>query len=195
MYKYAKDSSHALLWQFKMVINSGDLRYLLKIENYDDLPDDVDYAELSNAWYKIYNEFSDIAGGNRADLGLLQVKRLTTMKLRLATHFELLKAINIFPDQELIDYFNSLGYAIDPDNFNETYNAAYRKLIHDKHKVSGIERDMDGDDTKDSADMDDLIVSLEKFQGYQFDEQKMTVRKFANIYKKAKHAGRKNIKE
>lgn len=195
MNKHAKNSSEATLWQFKMVINTGDVRYLIKIDNYDELPEDVDYAELSNAWYRIYNEFSDVAGGNRADLGLLQVKRLTTMKIRIATHFELLKAISIFPDKELIDYFNTLGYAIDPDNFNETYNAAHRKLTHEKHKASGIEKDMEDDDQKSETDLDDLIVSLEKYQGYQFNEYEMTVRKFANIYKKARNAGSKNIKE
>lgn len=192
MYKYAKDSSHALLWQFKMVINSGDLRYLLKIENYDDLPDDVDYAELSNAWYKIYNEFSDIAGGNGADLFIVKKKRLIAMHLQHDLHAKIINTIQRYPYPEMIEIAKDFGYNIDTNDPIEGIEAAKRKLIHLRHKITAIEKDSEPEEKKEKQNLDELITSLEKFQGYQFDEQKMTVSKFAYIYKKMKDAGRKD---
>ena len=56
-----------------MVINSGELRYLLILNNYDILPE-FDQELLTQAWYNIYNEFSETVGGNRADLWLMKQK-------------------------------------------------------------------------------------------------------------------------
>ena len=48
------------------------------------------------------------------------------------------------------------------------------------------------EDKREAVDFDNVISELEKFQGYQFDQHKMTVKHFANIYKRFKENGRKN---
>ena len=57
-----------------MIINSNDVRYLIIQDSYDDFPE-VDTAELELAWYNIDREYSEIVGGNRADLWLLKQKQ------------------------------------------------------------------------------------------------------------------------
>ena len=78
---YSENSDQCSLWQFKMVINSGDLRYLLKLNNYDQLPE-CDLEVLSAVWFSIYAEFSESVGGNRADLYLLKQKQILALKLK-----------------------------------------------------------------------------------------------------------------
>ncbi len=184
--KYSQNTTQTSLWQFKTVIESGDLRYLLKLKNYDELPE-FDIGELTYAWHNIYQEFSDIAGGSRADLWMVKVKRLTTMQMDYSRHETILKFIEKYPFPDIIEEATKEGYAIDINNFAKTFEKAYTRLMRLKNQIS-IERKNQEPEEKEEAGLDDLIVTLEKFQGYQFDEEKMNVRKFANIYKRFKDA-------
>ncbi|MCK5607624.1 hypothetical protein KAR91_37415, partial [Candidatus Pacearchaeota archaeon] len=78
--KYSENSSQATLWQFKTVIETGELRYLLILDNYDELPE-FDMEVLTIVWQEINEEFSDISGGNRAALWMVKTKRLMGMQL------------------------------------------------------------------------------------------------------------------
>ena len=55
-----------------------------------------------------------------------------------------------------------------------------------KNQIKSIESEQVTE--KREGDLDGLITTLERHQGYQFDEQTMTVKKFANIYKSYKDA-------
>lgn len=181
--RYSDSTSRASLWQFKTVIETGDLRYLLILDDYDQLPD-FDLDLLTVAWQNIYQEFSDIAGGQRANLWLLKVKRLTALQLKLQYHSSFLRVVQAFPHPELIELINDEGYNIDPERLEESFRSAYSKLMKLKGQISMMVNEQKKDEAKN--DMDGLITALEKFQGYQFDEHKMTVKKFVNIYKKYK---------
>ena len=78
-YTYTESASHANLWQFKHVIETNDVRYLLVLDDYKVLPE-VDTTELDGAWFEIYSGFSDIAGGGRSDLWLAKQKRAMLME-------------------------------------------------------------------------------------------------------------------
>lgn len=47
-------------------------------------------------------------------------------------------------------------------------------------------------DTPQKTDFDLVISDVERFQGYGFDQTKMTVKHFANIYKRYKDHEREN---
>ena len=186
--KFSENISLVNLWQFKKVVETGNVKYLLKLSNYDELPD-CDIDELSDAWYKIYAEFSEIVGGNRADLWLVKHKRLLLMKLNYELGATILRVVQKLPVKETIEAAKEHGYIIDPDNLKPTFEKAYTKLMRLKNKISIIESESKQEtDESEKEDFDGLIATLEKFQGYQFDEHAMSVKKFANIYKNYKNA-------
>lgn len=184
--KYSENINQANLWQFKNVIASGEVRFLLILDDYDELPD-CDTDELSTAWHKIYTDFSEIVGGNRADLWLVKQRRLISMKLNYQIGATILRAVQICPVKETITAAAEFGYLIDINDLKPTFEKAYTRLMRLKGQISVIESESKLDkDEKD--DLEGLIATLEKYQGYQFDELKMSVRKFANIYKNYKDA-------
>ncbi len=183
---YSKNSAQTSLWQFKTVIETGDLRYLLRLKDYDDLPE-YDVTELTEVWQLIYQEFSDISGGSRADLWLVKVKRLTCMQIDYQRHAAILRLVKLFPDPEFIAEAKADGYMIEIDDFDKTFEKAYTRLMRMKNQIGSFEREQKKEDTGDPS-LDDLIIKLCKYQGYQFDEHKMNVKQFANIYKSYKDA-------
>ena len=186
--KFTENISLVSLWQFKKVVENGNVKFLLKLSNYDELPD-CDTDELSDAWYQIYAEFSEIVGGNRADLWLVKHKRLVLMKLNHEIGCTILRAVQICPVKETVQAAAEFGYNIDLGDLKKTFEKAYTKLMRLKNKISVIDNESKQEkEETEKEDFDGLITTLEKFQGYQFDEHKMTVRKFANIYKNFKNA-------
>jgi len=179
--RYSENTSQATLWQFKTVIETGDLRYLLILDDYETLPE-FDLELLNVAWMEIYQEFSDISGGNRADLWLVKVKRLTSMQLNYQRHASLLRVIKMFPDEEFLAEAAADGDMISLDDFDKTFEKAYTRLMRMKNQIGAFQREQEKEDTEESS-LEGTIAMLEKFQGYQFDEYKMSVKKFANIYK------------
>ena len=189
MLKVAESISKVTLWQFKMVINSNDVRYLLILDSYDELPE-YDMDVLNDLWITIYAEFSEVVGGNRADLWLLKQKQLMFQKMKYEMDASLLRVIQVLPHPELLEQAKDFGYVIDLSDFENTFGKARGKLVRLEHLIKRTVKEMDEKQEK-QQDLDDLIITLEKHQGYQFDENKMTVKKFASIYKsfKAKQNG------
>lgn len=190
--RYSENSSQATLWQFKKVIETGELRYLLILKDYEELPE-FDIQVLNTVWQEIYQEFSDISGGNRADLWLLKVKRLTKMQLDYQRHVSILGLMEqcvkinvLFPLPDLIELAKDEGYMIVLDDFDKTFEKAYTRLMRMKNQMSIFKKEQEVEENANEPSLDELIVKLSKFQGYQFEEQKMSVKQFANIYKNYK---------
>ncbi len=185
--RYSENSAQATLWQFKMVIdNDTDVRYLLILDDYESFPE-CNMDLLGKAWYKIYSEFSEIVGGNRADLWLVKQIRLMAMKHQHNTDASILRVVQQFPHPEVIAMAKESGYVIDLKDFNKTFEKAYTQLKRMENTIKSLDKEQEEEPVK--QDFDKLITTLEKFQGYGFDEHKMKVKKFANIYKKYKDAG------
>ncbi len=175
-----------------MVQNKGDVRYLLRLENYDELPGG-EYEWLLDKWYDIYKEYSDIVGSKRADMALLREKRMAAMKHMYNYHTILLNTVRNFPIPEMVDMVNKEGFKIDLKDFDTTWKAARSKLMKKKAQIELDEKNTEKEDT--GNDFDSLIVAMEKHQGYGFDQKEMTVRHFANIYKLFKDGQRRENKK
>lgn len=171
-----------------MVIDSGDVRYLLILDNYEEFPE-CDLDALATAWYNIYNEFSESVGGNRSDLWLLKQKHIMSMKIQFDMDSSVLRVVQQYPHPDAIEIAKEFGYDIRLDDLKKTFEKAYTQLMKLKNKIKITENEQENSEVK-KEDFDGLITTLEKFQGYGFDEHKMTVKKFANIYKKYKDAGK-----
>jgi len=181
--RYSADSSQATLWQFKRVIETGDVRYLLLLDSYDTFPE-ADIESLDSAWFKIYAEFSDALGNNRGNLWLMKEKHRIAAKFDLDLMSRAYRLLELFKLPETIDIANESGLVIDPDNLDQSMIKAKAKITRLKNKIKFDEKDSQREEA--TQDIDGLVVTLERFQGYQFDEHKLTVKQFANIYKQYK---------
>ena len=186
--KYSSDIDNCNLWQFKQDQKTGETRYLYKLKKYDELPE----KELLDQWYDIYEQWSEVIGGNINDLSVIRNRRMIALKHLWNVHASLLRAVATLPVPEMIEIANEEGFNIDINNLEETLKFANGRL---QRRKAQIEIEEGPEEKQEKADFDGLIIELEKFQGYEFNEKKMTVRKFANIYKKYKEHGKRQNKK
>ena len=106
-----------------MVINSNEVRYLLILDDYDELPE-YDMNVLNDLWITIYAEFSEVVGGNRAELWLLKQKQLMFQKMKYEMDASLLRVIQELPHPELLEQAKEFGYVIELDDFQGTFEKA-----------------------------------------------------------------------
>ncbi len=187
--RYYENIHQATLFSFKSVIDNNDFRYLLKLKDYDSLPEISQELEdaLADVWYNIYSEYSEITGDSSASLQFVETKRLAVKKHKIGYLSQALSFIGACQDQELADMLKEDGLFIDytsPENFSKSYSLAIGKLSKMKLQLNRSEPEI----IEDKNSLDLLITELEKFQGYQFNENEMKVSKFAYIVKRYKDA-------
>ena len=148
--------------------------------------------ELTDAWYKIYDEFIAITGDNSNAMRLSTVKRIAVNKSRIGYISEALRFVTLYPDPEIIELLKTEGVKYDPKNKQQSIDEAKRKLYKMKQSIDLAENDIKANTQDKAPDLEELIVELEQYQGYMFDRDKMSARTFATIYKKYKNGRRKN---
>ena len=184
--KFSTDADNCSLWQFKKVQDTNNVKYLYILTDYSELPESEE--GLTDAWFNIYSEWSNIIGGSRADLTILKHRRSIAMKQMFNVHTIMLNAIETLPIQELIDLFNEEGYRVSLDDYENSIKAARSKL---NKKKAQIELDEKNEDKGKKEDFDSLISLVERFQGYGFNQKEMSVKLFAHIYKNYKEDGKR----
>jgi hypothetical protein len=162
------------------VLESGNLQSLI-------ISGSPSESELEDAWSEIYSEFSEIIKDNGADLQFLHIKQATAKKHRISYLSVLLQIYAQTPTPQFAEVLENEGFKISSD-VETTYRMAFGRL---KKMQNDLDFEEKLKDKSKPHDFEMLISELERFQGYQFDQEKMTVRHFANIYKRFKNE-RKN---
>lgn len=193
--KYYGSSKEATLFSFRNVIETGDVRYLLILDDYKELPDiDDDMQDkLMGVWDSINDEFQKASDSSGSELRFAEQKRLTAKRLKLGYLSITLAHIAKFNDEEVAEELKDDGINInfdDTESFNRSIQKAISTLNRMKLQLKQAERTMEtGDD--ESGDINELISELEKFQGYEFRDE-MKVNKFFSILKRYKDHGRQD---
>ena len=143
--------------------------------------------ELQEAWEQIYAEFAAIIKDKTADLHFLNIKQAAAAKHRIA-YLSVLLQYYINNPQEAGAMLQEEGFKVLPDD-ESTYRMAFGKI---KRMSDDLKTREANEEKREAVDFDNIISELEKFQGYQFDQHTMTVKHFANIYKRFKDNGREN---
>jgi hypothetical protein len=117
-----------------------------------------------------------------ADLHFLNIKQTTAKKYRISYLSVLLKVYAQTPTPEFTELLDSEGFRTFDDK-DQTYRMAFGKLKKMQNDLDFAEKQQV---KKEKQDFELVISELEKFQGYAFDQDKMTVKHFANIYKRFK---------
>lgn len=174
--RFSDSVDNCNVYQFKMVHNTKDVRYLYILDSYEALPDSSE--GLHDAWSSIYNKWGELTNSGKTNFSFLKQKRQVARKYDYNYQMTIYKMVQQFPYPELIDLFNSLGFKVDLKNYEQTMKMAYGKMQRDRANIELSEPKQ-----HDGIDFDELLTMLEKEQGYGFDERTMTVRKLATIYK------------
>jgi hypothetical protein len=149
-------------------------------------------TELNEAWFQIYDEFIAITGDNSNALRLSTVKRIAVNKSKLGYISSALQFAVMFPDPEIIDILKAEGFNYDPADRIGSIEGAKRKLYKMKQSVDLAENEIKINTNNKAPDLEELIIDLEKYQGYQFNRDTMNARTFATIYKNYKNVRRQN---
>lgn len=175
--KYYNSSDLCPLSVFRQVVNSGELKSLQISGQSSD-------EELEEAWSVIYDEFSQVIKDKTADLAFLAMKQNTIKRHKVSYLSVLLQAYSHLPTKELSDILIEEGFRV-TDDTETTLRMAVGKINRMKSDIEFAEKQNERTDKK-AEDFDLVIGEVEKFQGYHFDQDKMSVRHFANIYKRYK---------
>lgn len=169
------------LLRFKQAINSGSLQSLV-------ISGSPPQSSLEDAWETIYSEFSEIIKDKTADLAFLHMKQTTAKRHKIAFNSVLLSVYATNPTDSFREMLTDEGFKVAQDA-ETTFRMGVGKL---KRMQNDIEFSEKFEDKGEKSDFEQVISELERWQGYGFDQEKMSVRHFANIYKRFKDNGRKN---
>ena len=81
IYKYYKSIDYVPIFNFFKVIETDDKRFLLKLEDYELLPDVVDLTELNKAWNGIELQYSKAEDSNSSIIQFTTAKGVCKMEL------------------------------------------------------------------------------------------------------------------
>lgn len=183
--KYYESSSEATLYSFRKVIETGDVTELV----YEGDRHSADIDALTVAWFTIYSEFSEIIQDSSAALYFSELKRKTAKQHYIYIIDTLLKFLKNYPEEEIIESLSDFGYSIDTDNLEDSLRKINGQIRRQELQLKDTNKD-----TGEAMNFDEIVTEMEKFQGYAFDEKKLTVSKFASIVKRHKDNGRRQNK-
>jgi hypothetical protein len=180
--QYYKSADLCPLSRFREVVNQGSLRPLVIKGNPSE-------TELEEAWNDIYSEYSDIIKDRSTDLHFLNIKQTTAKRHKISYLSVLLQRYSASPDKEFEAMMAEEGFKILSDDHESTFRMAYGRI---KRMTDDLAMRVALDSEKEKVDFDFIISEVERYQGYSFDQDKMSVKHFANIYKRFKDNERKN---
>lgn len=195
-FDYYKSIDFLPLFNFFMIHKTEDLRYLLKLEDYEVLPDNVELNNLPDIWEKILVEFQESEDGNRSVIQYVEGRAILKLELDYLILWNLYNLMSTIPDsKEILELKKEAGYSDKSIKWIEKQ----LKIINNKLRIKrkGIKEK----EVKETAfDFLRLIDEIESIKGYVIDIHKTTVRKYIAIKKnikaqtKAKNGRQNNAK-
>lgn len=184
-YNYYRSIDFLPLFNFFKTIESEDLRYLLKIDDYELMPE-VDLKELGEAWININNEYEQTEDSNSTIIQFTTAKSIHNMELEYLMLWNIYNLMSIAPDHE--ETKEVLNYA----NLNMTVKQIEKKLKALKNRISLKRIDIKKDESIVKPDYFQIIDKIEDVKGRAIDLNKTTVRQYIAIKKNLKNGKRQN---
>ena len=185
--------------RFFDVLNSGDLRYLLKLKDYDNLH--KIHFKLDELWNSIYEEYLIISDNKDYKLNFNQRKQI----LELNTDYEKLRfsvftyVYNQSEKAKKILIANGIPTDLKDDLLIQK---AKSKLKSIEHKIKFKTKEYKEANKKSNTNINKyntIIDDIEKYKGHQIDLEKTTVKTFITyingLKKHIENAKRENRKK
>jgi len=181
-YKYYKSIDFLPIYHFFKVIESNDKRYILKLEDYSELPEIENLEFLENAWTGIESQYNESEDSNGAVIQFVTAKGIHKLELE---YFMLLNIYNLM---------------IIEGNGNNSKECLKKAGLEDKN-IEWIKKRLNALTNKINLKRKDVkedIVESKKFdfwqrldsindaKGYKISPFKTTVREYIAIKKNIK---------
>ena len=185
------------LARFFDILNTNDYRYLLKLDDYDNLPDIK--MDLSEVWIDIYEDYL-IKSENAEYKYQLELRK--SIDLLIIQHEQIRYALwvsGLKYDKNILNFLKSKGINIDYTNI-KSFERGKSKLKSLEYKIKFKKKELEKktSDKKTNITFEQIIDDIEKYKGHQIDIEKTTVLQFITyingLKKHAQNARRKNSK-
>jgi len=190
-YNYYKSIDYLPIFNFFKIIETDDKRFLIKIEDYEILPEHVNANELNKIWENIQAEYSKAEDSNSAIIQFTTAKGVCKMEL------EYLVLWNIH---------NLMGADIEGDSVKAMLKYAgledwdlkriQKRLKALTNKIN-LKRKAFKEDNFENKKFDfwKILDEINDSKGYRLDPTKVTVREYIAIKKNIKRNGERQNRE
>ncbi len=187
---------------FVAISRTGDLRYLLKIEDYEYLPeiDEQENLELQSIWEHIEEEYYNEDTQRKIQAEVSIGKSL----LQLQTKYMLLNALlfSVAHNPSYIKEIEDLGFKINSDKpLKDEVERINKESGQILTRIRIKQKEYERVQQKDKViEFEELVDIIEKYKGHQIDTSKITVKKWIAIknnflkYIKEENGRRRNTK-
>lgn len=171
------------VWNFYKVIETGDVRYIFKLKDYDTLPV-TDYSPISQWQFICEQYFKESTGVKYFQYKNFRAQILTLRKKYILL-YNAMYALCLMKDKELIELVRELGYNFDDSSENNYANS----LINLDNQLKGLKKKIELKQNEfdtvflskgKSRDIYEMIQNVEAWKGFKLDIFKLTVKQFLN---------------
>ena len=154
------------MFNYYKIIDTGDLRYLLRLDNYEHLPD-VDVSELSGVWVELQYTITDLHNelSRKNQIIFDKQKQIAMLQYKLFRIQSLLLLLRLDKNEDSISELAELGYSINPkQDFSKELDRIGRVSRGINTKFSIIQGELN-DLTKQGKKVDIVAVkqSIEEY--------------------------------
>lgn len=177
------------LFNFFKAIETEDLRYLIKLKDYEFLPKEVDNSKLINIWQNIQTEYGKHEDSNGSIIQFTTAKHIHKLELEYLMLWNIYNLIAVAPEEKKTkELIKEAGLE------KETFKTIEKKLKTLGNKIKLKRQDVDQQKSNKKVDFWRIIDEIEDIKGRSLDVYKTTVRQYIAIRKniKLKNGKRQN---
>jgi len=185
-YNYYKSIDYLPIFNFFKIIETDDKRFLIKIEDYEILPENVNADVLNKIWVNIQREYSEAEDSNSSIIQLMTAKGVHQMELEYLMLWNLhnLMVADIEGDsaKAMLKYAGLEKWDL---------KRIEKKLKALNNKINLKRETIKEDEPKSKFDFWRIIDEIEDIKGRAIDVRKTTVRQYIAIKKNIKKNGKR----
>jgi len=183
-YNYFKSIDFLPLLNYINKINTGDLRHLLKLDDYEILPE-TNTDELITVWENIERECTEVENSNSAIIQYTTAKSVHKMELEYLMLWNIYNMISIAPEHP--ETIKILEYS----KLKLTRVQIEKKLKILRNRIELKRHDAKSTQNDKKVDFYEIIDQIEDIKGRSIDLKNTTVRQFIAIKKNIKKNGKR----
>lgn len=187
-YEYYKTTACLPIWNYNEIENTNDLRFLLRLSNYETLPEY--FTDLSEIWNSIKFSFSQKSDSikhiqHTTDLLILRemgrkVNMIKTCYFTLTKSFEIGKTESNAV-KSCIDVLHKYGFRFEGEFVDALIDLdrQYKAMVeHYQRKEFDLKEKYDSNEKVEKVNIYDLIEPMQKWSGVKLDPKVMPVDEF-----------------
>lgn len=179
--RYYKTAETCPLSVFVRVMVSNDLTHL-KTFGY------VKKQALAEAWELIFDQYLQIANGQKYVLLLRRLKDVAIMRNKTVLASRLIDVLEMKYNEKLVASLKLIGFRqkFDPRDVKGYFNdisKAKKQVKNDLFTLEEMEKEAKKEESGEvkESDFDQILTELSRFQGYRLDKNVITVSEYVNI--------------